>query len=175
MLNTYQYPEFPYIQSEEEKAGKPIRRPVIIVGGGPIGLTAALDCASRSIPTVILNDSYTVSVGSRAVCYAKRPLEIWDRLGCAAPMIEKGISWNLGKVFFKDKLAYQFNLLPEDDHKIPAMINLQQYYLEEYLVDCCENKNDFIDLRWRHKVISLKQYDDYVSLSVETPNGIFTM
>ncbi len=175
MLNTYQYPEFPYIQSQEQKSGKPVRHPVVVVGAGPIGLTAALDCAARGQPVVVLDDGHTVSIGSRGVCYAKRPLEIWDRLGCAEPMVDKGISWNLGKVYFKDKLAYKFNLLPEDDHKMPAMINLQQYYLEEFLVECCAKKSDLIDLRWQHKVISLKQHDDYVSLSVETPDGIFTM
>ncbi len=175
MLNTYQYPEFPYVQSQEQNMKEPVRHKVVVVGAGPIGLTAALDCAARGLPVVVLNAGHTVSVGSRAVCYAKRPLEIWDRLGCAAPMVNKGISWNLGKVYFKDKLAYKFNLLPEDDHKMPAMINLQQYYLEEFMIDCCGEKGDLIDMRWRHKVISLKQFDDYVSLSVETPDGFFTM
>ena len=87
-------------------------------------------------------------MGSRAVCYAKRPLEIWV-LGLAGPMVEKGISWKVGKVFFQEKLAYQFDLLPEKGHKMPAMINLQQYHMEEFMVDRC-NIIDDIDLRWRH-------------------------
>ena len=129
MLNTYSFPEFPYVQSPEQKAGKTLRHPVVIIGAGPVGLTAALDFARRGIACVVLDDNNTVSVGSRAVCYAKRPLEYLDRLGCADRMVAKGISWNIGKVFFRDKLSYQFDLLPESDHKMPAMINLQQYYL----------------------------------------------
>ena len=35
-----------------------------------------------------------------------------------------------GKVFFDERKVYDFNLLPEDGHKRPAFINLQQYYLE---------------------------------------------
>ena len=89
------------------------RHPVVIVGAGPIGLTAALECAARGLPAVVLDDNNTVSIGSRAVCYAKRPLEIWNRLGVAAPMVEKGISWKVGKVFFRDDLLYRFDLLPE--------------------------------------------------------------
>lgn len=175
MLNTYQYPEFPYNQSTEQKSGEVIRHPVVVIGAGPIGLTAALDCAKRGIPTVVLDDNNTVSIGSRAVCYAKRPLEVWDRLGCAKPMVERGISWHVGKVFFKEDLAYQFDLLPEKHHKMPAMINLQQYYLEEYLIERTKDFGDDIDLRWKHKLLSITQHEDYATLVIETPDGVFKM
>ncbi|MCV0428787.1 MAG: FAD-dependent oxidoreductase, partial [Roseibium sp.] len=174
MFQTYHYPEFDYRQSEEQLTGTVKRHPVVVIGAGPIGLTAALDFAQRGIPTVVIDDNNTVSVGSRAVCYAKRPLEIWDRLGCGERMIDKGIKWQIGKVFFQDDLAYTFDLLPEDGHKIPAFINLQQYYLEEYMVDEC-SKSNLIDLRWKHKLINLKQDDNGASLTVETPDGVFTM
>ena len=62
-----------------------------------------------SRPSVI-DDNNTVSIGSRAVCYAKRPLEIWDRHGVADDMVAKGINWKVGKVFFKDDLVYRFDL-----------------------------------------------------------------
>lgn len=102
---TYAYPEFDYIQSAEQREGTLKRHPVVIVGAGPIGLTAALDCAQRGIPVLLLDDNNTVSIGSRVVCYAKRPLEIWDRLGVAAPMLAKGVRWQVGKVFLKDDLV----------------------------------------------------------------------
>lgn len=171
MLKTYTYPEFAYRQSEEQRSGVVRRHPIVIVGAGPIGLTAALECANRGIPAVLLDDSNTVSIGSRAVCYAKRPLEIWDRLGVGEAMVRKGVSWNVGKVFFHDQLVYQFDLLPEEGHKMPAMINLQQYYLEEFLVEACE-KSGLVDLRWKHKLISLSQEADHAKLTLETPDGI---
>jgi 3-(3-hydroxy-phenyl)propionate hydroxylase len=174
MLKTYQYPEFEYVQSAEQAAGKTVRHPVVIVGGGPIGLTAALDFAQRGIRCVVLDDNNTVSIGSRAVCYAKRPLEIWDRLNCGDRMVAKGVSWKVGKVFFRDELSYQFDLLPEEHHKMPAMINLQQYYLEEYMIEEI-GKSDLIDLRWKHKVISVSQGADFATLTVETPDGVFKM
>lgn len=174
MLKTYSYPQFPYLASPEQSSGRTKRHPVVIVGAGPVGLTAALDMACHGQSVIVLDDGNTVSVGSRAVCYAKRPLEIWDRLGCAAPMVERGVSWKIGKVFFKDKLSYQFDLLPEADHQFPAMINLQQYYLEQFLVEKCQS-NKLIELRWKHKVISLKQEEDHARLAVETPDGIFTV
>ena len=174
MQKTYTYPEFAYRQSDEQKSGTLKRHPVVIIGAGPIGLTAALDCAKRGIPCVVLDDNNTVSIGSRAVCYAKRPLEILDRLGVGRQMVDRGISWKVGKVFFKDDLVYTFDLLPEAHHQMPAMINLQQYYLEEYMVAACD-ANPLIDLRWKHKLLSLSQDSDIATLSVETPDGIFKL
>ena len=86
MQKTYRYPEYAYRRSPEQD-GRVARHPVEVVGAGPIGLTAALDCARRGIPVVVLDDNNTVSVGSRAVCYAKRPLEILDRLGCGERLV----------------------------------------------------------------------------------------
>jgi 3-(3-hydroxy-phenyl)propionate hydroxylase len=174
MLKTYHYPEFPYVPSPGQRTGTVQRHPVVIVGAGPIGLTAALECARRGVAVVVLDDNNTVSIGSRAVCYAKRPLEIWDRLGVGERMVEKGVNWKIGKVFFKDDLVYSFDLLPEPGHKMPAMINLQQYYLEEYLVQAC-SETPLVDLRWKHKLISLAQADDHATLTVETPDGIFKL
>lgn len=174
MLKTYSYPEFAYRQSAEQRAATVRRHPVVIVGAGPIGLTAALDCARRGIPAVVLDDNNTVSIGSRAVCYAQRPLEVWDRLGVGERMIEKGVSWKVGRVFFKNDEVYSFDLQPEPQHKMPAMINLQQYYLEEYMVEACD-KDPLVDLRWKHKLISLNQAADHAVLTIETPDGIFTL
>ncbi len=175
MLQAYEYPEFEYIQSEEQKTGQVNRHQAVIIGAGPVGATIALDFAKQVISCVVLDDNNTVSIGSRAVCYAKRPLEIWDRLGCGERMVEKGVVWNIGKVFRDEEKVYQFDLLPEEDHKIPAFINLQQYYLEEYIIDECLKYPDLIDLRWKSKVISIRNEPDHVVLQVETPDGVYAV
>ncbi|MGM9515956.1 FAD-dependent oxidoreductase [Roseateles sp. DB2] len=174
MLSTYQYPVFDYRQSEEQRLGQPQPHTAVVIGAGPIGLSLALDCASRGLRVVVLDDNNSVSIGSRAVCYAKRTLEVWDRLGVAEPLVQPGVKWKVGKVFHGEGLAYQFDLLPQDRHKLPAMINLQQYYLEERLVAACE-ASPLIELRWKHRLLSLAQDDGGVSLQVETPDGLFAM
>ncbi|AWK86166.1 FAD-dependent oxidoreductase [Azospirillum thermophilum] len=174
MHATYSYPKYPYLQSDEQRTGTVRRHPVVVVGAGPVGLTAAIDLAQKGVPVVVLDAEDTVSVGSRAVCYAKRALEVWDRLGVAQRMVDKGVVWKIGKVFNGDSLVYQFDLLPEPDHKIPAFINLQQYYLEDYLVAAAQAE-ERVDLRWLSRVLSVRQEDGHVVLQVETPDGVYAL
>ena len=85
----YNYKEFPYKTPPEILGGKQKIYPVVIVGAGPIGLSLAIDLALRGIKSVLLDDNNIVSTGSRAICWAKRTLEIFDRLGVASKMMEK--------------------------------------------------------------------------------------
>ncbi len=163
-------PRFDWRAAPEQLSGQPVRHPVLIVGAGPVGLSAALDCAAHGLPVVLIDDNDTVSVGSRALCYAKRTLEVWNRLGCGDRIAEEGVRWQIGKVFFRDEMIYQFDLLPQPDHRMPAMVNLQQYHLEAALVERCQQKAG-IDLRWRHKLVAIEQRPDHVGLTIETPEG----
>jgi 3-(3-hydroxy-phenyl)propionate hydroxylase len=170
-MGTYDYPAYDYHRPAELDGNVP-HRPVVIAGGGMVGLTMALDLASRGVPSIVFDDDNSVSFGSRSVCQAKRTLEIWDRLGLAAPMMEKGVTWNEGHVFYGDDRLYEFNLQDNPDAKFPAFINLQQYYLEEFMVGRIADE-PLIDLRWRHKVTGLEQDDTGVRVTVETPDGSF--
>jgi 3-(3-hydroxy-phenyl)propionate hydroxylase len=150
------------------------RHRVIVVGGGLVGLTAALDLARRGIGVVVLDEDDTVSEGSRAICFAKRTLEIFDRLGLGARMREKGVQWNTGRVFHGAREVWNFDLQPEPGHAFPAFVNLQQYYAEAWLVEACE-ATGLVDLRWRHRVTALEQVEDGVRLGIATPFGAVTL
>ncbi len=154
---------------------KKARYPVAIIGAGPIGLAAAIDLAQHGISSVVLDDNNVVSVGSRAICWAKRTLEIFDRLGVGERMLAKGVTWQKGRLFHKDKEVYNFDLLPEQGHKYPAFINLQQYYVEEYLVEKVQEFPDLIELRFRNKVVGHDDLGDHVCLSIETPYGNYQL
>ena len=163
-----------YARSSDQDARATVLHPVVVVGAGPVGLTVSLDLAQRGLPVVLLDDADRIGEGSRGICWAKRTLEIWDRLGVAAPMVEKGVTWRLGKVFLGDDPVYAFDLLPEEGHKMPAFINLQQYFVEHVLVDrVCDV--DGIDLRWKNKVVGAERRNDGVRLTVETPEGEYQL
>jgi len=147
---------------------------VVVVGAGPVGLALAIDLAQHGVSVVVLDNDNRLSNGSRAICFAKRTLEIFDRLGCGDAMVAKGVSWNIGKVFFKDDLIYQFDLLPEVGHERPAFINLQQYHVEALLVERAMAL-PALDLRWNNTVSGLEQRADGVRLQISTPDGPTTL
>jgi 3-(3-hydroxy-phenyl)propionate hydroxylase len=175
MLSTYTYPRYAYRRPAElDTPGSIQRHPVVVIGAGPVGLATAIDLAQQGLPVLLLDDDDTVSLGSRGLCYAKRTLEILDRLGCGQALVDKGVTWNVGRTFFGDNEVFHFNLLPEAGHRRPAMVNLQQYYLEQYLVERAMALPG-LDLRWRHKVLSVTPQPDGALLEVETADGNYTL
>ena len=174
MQKTFTYPKFDYVRPPELAEGRDGHYPVIVVGAGPVGLTAAIDLAHQGQPVLLLDDDDTVSIGSRGVCYAKRTLEVLDRIGCDNRFVDKGVSWDVGRTFFGEGEVFNFNLRPQAQHLRPGMINLQQYYLEQYLI---ERTGDVpqLEKRFKHKVIAVTPGDDKVTLRVETPDGAYTL
>ena len=162
--------QFGYERSPDQDAAQTVRHAVVVVGAGPVGLTLAIDLAERGQRVLLLDNDDRLSTGSRAICFAKRTLEIWDRLGVGDRMVAKGVSWNVGKVYFRDDLLYSFDLLPEPGHERPAFINLQQYYAEAYLAEkACALPN--LEIRWKNNVIALEQETDAATLGIDTPDG----
>jgi 3-(3-hydroxy-phenyl)propionate hydroxylase len=159
---------------QDRSTGREARHPVAVVGAGPVGLSLAIDLAQRGHAVVLLDDADRIGEGSRAICFSKRSLELWDRLGVGERMVEKGVVWKVGKIFLGNDMVYRFDLLPEDGHKMPAFINLQQYYAEAFLVDRTSELPQ-IDLRWRNKVLGLQQRNDHVLLAIDTPEGSYRL
>ncbi|UUX97905.1 FAD-dependent oxidoreductase [Aquabacterium sp. J223] len=165
---------FEHERSPDQDAAAPVRHPVVVVGAGPVGLALAIDLAQREVPVVLLDNDHTLSTGSRAICFAKRTLEVCDRLGVGQRMVDKGVSWSRGRVFFRDQEVYPFDLLPETGHQRPAFINLQQYYVEGYLAERAAALPG-IDVRWKHKVVGVDNRADGVLLTVQTPDGEYRL
>jgi len=172
----YRLPVYPYRTPPEIAAGGGETYPVIVAGGGLGGLACALELGSRGVRTILLDEDNTVGasgLSSRGICYARHTLEILDRFGISARIRAKGITWNEGEVYRGDRHLYRFNLQPGKDQKYPAFVNLQQFYVEQYLV---EKAADFpaIDLRWKNRVVDVRPGADFVEVEVETPEGRYT-
>jgi 3-(3-hydroxy-phenyl)propionate hydroxylase len=170
----YQKLALPYVRAPEIGARETARRPVIVVGAGPVGLTGAIDLARYGTRVLLLDDDDKLASGSRAICFAKRSLEIWDRLGCGEAITRRGVSWNVGKLYLGDSLVYQFDLLPEPGHHRPAFVNLQQYCVEGLLYDHALAV-DGLDMRFRHRVTGVETSDEGVRVDVDTPDGTYTL
>jgi len=166
--------QYEYQRSPDQDAKVPVRHPVVVIGAGPIGLAVAIDLAQRDVPVVLLDDNSRIGEGSRAICFSKRALEVCDKLGVAERMVEKGVTWQVGKVFLEDDEVYTFDLLPEPGHKQPAFINLQQYYVEAYLVDRVLELPR-AEVRWLNKVSTVEHLEDGARITVDTPDGPYQM
>ena len=164
---------YPYAKVAAQDAPA-TRHPVVVVGAGPVGLSLALDLALKGTPALVLDDHDGPGLGSKALCFAKRTLDIAHRLGAAAPMVEKGIVWNVGRVFHGEGKLFSFDLLPEDGHRNPAFINLQQPEFESYLIDqirAAQRHGAPIEIRGSNRVTGLDRHEPYVTLDVATPDG----
>ncbi|MBK6867024.1 MAG: FAD-dependent oxidoreductase [Burkholderiales bacterium] len=175
MQKTFTYPKFDFVKPPELTSGQPGHYPVVVVGAGPVGLSAAIDLANQGQDVLLIDNDDTVSIGSRGVCYAKRALEVLDRMGCGDKFVQKGVSWDVGRTFLREGEVFNFNLRPEPDHHRPGMINLQQYYLEEYLIERAKQLSDKLQMRFKSNVISVLPEGDKVTVRVETPDGPYSL
>jgi 3-(3-hydroxy-phenyl)propionate hydroxylase len=163
---------FQHTRSADQGRASPAHHPVVIVGAGPVGLVAALDLASKGHRSVVLDRKSNLSDGSRAICWAKRTLEIMDRLGVGQALVDLGITWKTGKVFFDTRQVYEFDLLPEQGHRRPAFINLQQYHFEHFCIEAAR-ETGLIDIRWLEEVTNIEQTADGALLDIGTPAGSY--
>ncbi len=173
----YELPHFPYTPPPELQGHGNTRVPLVIVGGGLAGLTLAADLASRGVRCVLLDEDDTVGVrgaSSRGIAYVQRTLEIMARLGIFGRIAAKGTSWSVGKVLSGDEVLYEFDYQPANVSQQPPFVNLQQFYLEWYLVDRIVELG-LTDLRWKNRVVGVQNHADHVALDIETPDGRYTL
>src|SRR3970040_1449197 len=151
----YVLPRYAYRKPPELAGGDARLYPRIVVGAGLGGLTAALELGSRGVRTVLLDDDDTVGaqgLSLRGICPAQRSWQSLDRCGVAERVRAKGVTWNEGDVFVAGERVFRFNLQPERDQKFPAFVNLQQFYVEQYLVEAIVG-TAAIDLCWKKRVV----------------------
>ena len=176
----YELPHWPFVAPPDlanSESGERIRYPVVIAGGGLAGLTLACDLALRGVRAVVLDEDDTVGVkgaSSRGICYAQKSLEIFERLGLYERIRAKGITWSVGRTFSGAEEVYTFNLQDDSASEQPPFINLQQFYLEWFLVDRIREL-DTTDLRWKSRVTKVENEPDAVLVDVETPAGRYAL
>jgi 3-(3-hydroxy-phenyl)propionate hydroxylase len=158
---------------------EPGRHPVVIAGGGPVGMALALGLANHGVRCVILEADDTVCAGSRAACISRRSLEIMERLGVLKNFMAKGLPWSVGRSFYKTAEVFRFEMPTDAQQKLPPMINLEQYYAEHYLLEEIFRRNEqtpgLIDIRWGTELTALAQDDEGVTLDVRNAEGAYRL
>ena len=160
----------PALAAGEERAP----HAVAIVGGGISGLTCALALAAQGIRSVVLEADESVCVGSRAICFSRRSLEILSRLGALAPFLRTGLPWTGGRSFYRNAEVLRFSMPHDALQRLPPMINLQQYYAEQFLLEAVEASGR-VQVRWQTRVRGIEPRADGVRLELDTPLGAYAL
>lgn len=147
---------------------------IAIVGAGPVGLTLALDLAQRGVPCTVLDGRRGFPAGSRAICWSRRSLDIFNRFGIAATMRKVGAQWRVGRVYHKADEIYHLHLTPDTFPENPYFVNFQQSLCEYLLVQQAQ-AHEAIDLRWGNTLIALEQTPQGIALQVQGAAGGYTL
>lgn len=145
--------------------------PVVIVGAGPVGLTLALRLAAFGVDSVVVEANPRLrGEGSKALCMQKETLESWARLGFGQQVADRGVSWTLGRTYFRGKELFQHRFPGVGRDHFPPFVNISQTEVEEMMVARCE-ASPRVSIRWEHRVVGLVQASDHVTVVVETRDG----
>ena len=163
----FNYPIFP-ARRVPELDGATARHPVLIVGAGPIGMTAALVLARYGIRSVLLERKDTFNDGSRAICIARPSMHILERIGAVAPFVEKALGWRYGRSYYRGEQIFRLEMPHPKNEKYLPMYNLQQQYIEKYLHDAVA-ACALIDMRWQSELSDISLGADGVSIGIASP------
>ncbi|MEH2527267.1 MULTISPECIES: FAD-dependent monooxygenase [unclassified Bradyrhizobium] len=169
----FDYPRFA-ARRVPELDGVATRRRVLIVGAGPIGMTAALVLARYGIKSVLIDRKDTFNDGSRAICIARPSMHILERIGAVTPFLEKALGWRFGRSYYRGEQIFRLEMPQPPGEKYLPMYNLQQQYIEKFLHDAVAT-SDLIDMRWQSELSAIERHNDGVSARISSPEGDYRL
>jgi len=148
--------------------------PVVVVGGGPVGMAVAMMLSQRGIPVTIVEAADQVSFGSRAICISRHSLEAAERLGFGAQLEQVVLPWSSGRSFFRDTEVLHFQM-PTSPYDVRApMVNVSQSRVEQIMVDHLQ-ADPLVTYLWQVRVNGYLQDEQAVTLQLDTAAGSRTL
>jgi 3-(3-hydroxy-phenyl)propionate hydroxylase len=170
-IGSFTYEKF----SPQLPASSPLHTRVAIVGGGPVGLAVALGLAQQGIACIVIEADDSVCVGSRAICVSRRSLQILQRLGVLEAFMRKGLPWTTGRSYYKGAEVLTFEMPHSTDDKLPPMINIAQYHIEQFLLDEARRYPELIDIHGGSSVIDLYSNHQGYELTISNTLGQYSI
>src|SRR6476659_6831108 len=145
---------------------------VIVVGAGPVGLTAALALARRNIPTVLLTAEPEPVMELRGSTFHPPTLDLLDEFGVVPRMIEVGLkapTWQLRDRETGPVATFDLSMLAGDTNH-PYRVQCEQWKLMRFLEEDLRQLPGS-DILFGHEVTSVRPDDDAVTVTAETSSG----
>ncbi|MDW5441674.1 FAD-dependent oxidoreductase [Polaromonas sp. SM01] len=149
--------------------------PVLIAGGGPVGMTLAALLARYGIASLVIEADDGYCAGSRAICMSRRSQEILSWVGADQPLVDKGLSWVGGRSYFRDREVLHFQMPSEPTQRYAPMVNIQQFYAEEFAHKAAMAQGGLVDVRWSSKVIAVRPQAEGAQVDIEAADGMHTV
>jgi 2-polyprenyl-6-methoxyphenol hydroxylase-like FAD-dependent oxidoreductase len=164
---------------------------VIIVGGGPAGLTLANELGLRGIPVILLDQDEATSINPQANATQARTMEHYRRLGFADEVRSEGMPPD----YPTDIVYYtRFSTFELARFQLPSAAKardlaktlsgswsaaelphrVSQMYVEQVLFKHAK-KYPTTDLRYEHRVTAVVDHGEHVSATAEGPDGEITV
>jgi len=147
----------------------PAHVPVLIAGGGPVGLTLAALLGRYGIESLVIEADSGYCEGSRAICISRRSQEIMGWIGADRALVAKGLSWTGGRSYHRDAEVLHFRMPSDPTERFAPMVNIQQFYVEEFAHRA--GAESAVDVRWSSRVVDARQHAHGVDVTVEDAHG----
>ncbi|GAA4926000.1 FAD-dependent oxidoreductase [Streptomonospora halophila] len=143
--------------------------PVLVLGAGPVGQTAALLLARWGVPVTIVDARpERAAAGSKAIVQQRDVLDVWDTLGAGA-VAEEGLTWDTARTFYRDRELFSVRLRDRGASPLPPFVNLSQSRTERILDERIAAAG--LRVRWSHEVTAIDQDASGVRVRCATPTG----
>ena len=149
--------------------------PVLIAGGGPVGLTLTALLSRQGIASLVIEADEGYCTGSRAICVSRRSQEILGWVGADKPLVETGLSWVGGRSYWRDTEVLHFTMPSEPAQRFAPMVNIQQYHVEAFAHKAAQACGDLADVRFGCRVTKLAQDGQGATVEVQTQQGLQTV
>jgi len=145
--------------------------PVLIAGGGPVGLTLAALLARHGIRSLVVEADDGYCTGSRAICISRRSQEILWNAGAGRAMAAKALPWTGGRSYWRNQEVLRFEMPAEPTQRFAPMVNIQQYHVERFVHQALEQVPELAQVAWSSRVTGLQPAADGVTVDVEAAGG----